>query len=154
MSGQLAEREVRLILELNVFQSATERDPVVVIPARARESCCQERERPLDIPRVTGAWDCPWSTATCPERVAMFPVAVLRVLLIVTSCPVMVATFVLSVLIWPVAVARLIVRDEMFPVAVARLELVVSRFVVRFAMFPVAVAMLEFNVEIVPERAL
>ena len=35
----VVESEVRLILELNIFQSATERAPVVVNEARPRESC-------------------------------------------------------------------------------------------------------------------
>ena len=46
-SPPVTEREVRLILELNVFQSATERDPVVVIPARARERTLLANERPF-----------------------------------------------------------------------------------------------------------
>ena len=35
----VVESEVRLIFELNIFQSATESDPVVVSEARPRESC-------------------------------------------------------------------------------------------------------------------
>ena len=38
-SPPVTESEVRLILELNIFQSATERAPVVVNEARPRESC-------------------------------------------------------------------------------------------------------------------
>ena len=38
-SHPVTESEVRLILELNVFQSATESDPVVLTDARPRESC-------------------------------------------------------------------------------------------------------------------
>ena len=51
----VVESEVRLILELNVFQSAMESDPVVLTDARPRESCCPERERPFGDERVTGA---------------------------------------------------------------------------------------------------
>ena len=43
---------MRLILLLNVFQSTAERAPVVVEDARARESCCPTRERPLVVARV------------------------------------------------------------------------------------------------------
>ena len=39
VSGPLTESEVRFILELNEFQSATEREPVVELLARVRESC-------------------------------------------------------------------------------------------------------------------
>ena len=35
----VTESEVRFILELNEFQSATEREPVVELLARVRESC-------------------------------------------------------------------------------------------------------------------
>ena len=35
----VVESEVRFILELNEFQSATEREPVVELLARVRESC-------------------------------------------------------------------------------------------------------------------
>ena len=54
-SGPVAESEVRLILLLKVIQSATERAPVVVPEARAREICCPERVSPFADPRVTGA---------------------------------------------------------------------------------------------------
>ena len=54
-SPPVTEREVRFILLLKVFQSATERAPVVVIDARARESCCPERDSPFAVQRVTGA---------------------------------------------------------------------------------------------------
>ena len=51
----VVEREVRLIFELNEFQSATESDPVIVALASVRESCCHERESPFGDERVTGA---------------------------------------------------------------------------------------------------
>ena len=54
-SPPTTESEVRLILELNIFQSDTERAPVVLADARVRESCCPERESPFAVPRVTAA---------------------------------------------------------------------------------------------------
>ena len=52
---KLVRRDEREIFELKVFQSADERAPFVLEDARARESCCPERERPFGVPRVTGA---------------------------------------------------------------------------------------------------
>ena len=51
----MTESEVRFILLLNTIQSPTESDPVVLTDARARESCCPERERPFGVPRVTAS---------------------------------------------------------------------------------------------------
>ena len=48
-------REEREIFELKVFQSVDVSAPFVLVDARARESCCHERERPFGVPRVTGA---------------------------------------------------------------------------------------------------
>ena len=50
----MTEREVRLILLLNTFQSLAESDPTVEVEARARERICPERESPVDPERVTG----------------------------------------------------------------------------------------------------
>ena len=47
--------EVNVILLLNLVQSATESDPVVLTDARPRESCCPERERPFGVPSVTAS---------------------------------------------------------------------------------------------------
>lgn len=51
----VAERDVRLILLLNVFQSALESAPTVVEEERLRLSSCPERVRPFAMPRVSGA---------------------------------------------------------------------------------------------------
>lgn len=64
----VAEREVRLILLLNVFQSVLESAPLVVAEARERESSCPERVRPFAMPRVRGECASEESHATVPER--------------------------------------------------------------------------------------
>jgi hypothetical protein len=51
----VAERDVRLILLLKVFQSVAESAPVVVLDARARERTCHERESQFASQRVTAA---------------------------------------------------------------------------------------------------
>ena len=51
----VVESDVREILELKDIQSETERAPEVVALARARESCCPERERPFEVPSVTAS---------------------------------------------------------------------------------------------------
>jgi hypothetical protein len=48
----IAERDVRSSLFENVFQSADERAPILVLLARVRESCCPESVRPFDVPSV------------------------------------------------------------------------------------------------------
>ena len=51
----MTERVERFIFELKIFQSPTERAPVVEVEARERERTCHERESPLALERVTGA---------------------------------------------------------------------------------------------------
>lgn len=68
-----AERDVRSSLFENVFQSADERAPILVLLARARESCCPERVRPFGVPSVRASWDTAERAAREPERVARGP---------------------------------------------------------------------------------
>ncbi len=83
----MAEREVRLILLLNVFQSVDESAHVVVALASARERTCPERESPFVTASVNASCDCASRSATRTERVSTVHERVERTFEIVFKFP-------------------------------------------------------------------
>ena len=123
-------------LSLKVFQFPTERAPVVVAEARARES--------------------PVPASVSPLAVEINPILLLKVFQSGTeSAPVVdeEAIFIQNTHVELLYVSGQFAERDVSPIFVATTPERVERFVVRVIIFPVAVAILLFMMEREPERA-
>jgi hypothetical protein len=111
----VADRELRFIFELKVFQSAAESAPVVDVPARARESSCPESERPFGILSVTGSCASHERVAICEASAEILPESDERFVLVVASAPERVEIFTELVAVWPERVFILVVFCDTTP---------------------------------------